>query len=166
MMFFNIELLKPTYLILKPPIISEKIKKYFGTSMGIPEYKVEFKWDYTLAVITLQSKNFYFGRITLNTVSANCGSLFISDLYVKYQRLGIGTSILKEVENYALKAGYTMIFGNIPKYHTLLSNNDPMRFFEKMEYKPMGENYVNVRSGNINRWFSKIIRLPQEDNEE
>lgn len=166
MMFYNHELLKPPCLIFKPLVLSEKALKYFGKEKQKPEFNINLQFDNSQALINIESNEKYFGRIALNTVNANCGSLFISDLHSKYQRLGIGSSILKTVEHYALLAGYTMIFGNVPKYSQMFSTNDPMRFFEKMGYKPMGEDYINVRSGNINRWFSKIIQLPQKDDEE
>lgn len=167
-MLYNIDLLKPhnASFILQPPKFTEKLLNYFGKMQETPKIIVDFSDGTSSAYIHIQNPNCFFGRISISSVPANCGSLFISDLFTKYPHLGIGTHLLKEIEAYALEAGYTMIFGNVPKYPNLLPQNDPIKFFEKMGYNPMGEDYVNVRSGNINRWFSKIIQLPEKEDEE
>jgi len=97
---------------------------------------------------------YVLGSIKLSAINHNCGSVHISNLNSMIPNLGIGKLLLEEVENWCRTVGYTMLFGNTAGSQ----NKYALPFFEKFGYKRMGEPYKNVRSGNTNIWFFKLIQ--------
>lgn len=140
-------------------IVEHLILKYTDIN-----FQSEFQHDISTVIITVYAKlrniQVALTRIKISATPANCGSLLIHELWTKHPLHGFGTHLLNEVENWAINSGYTMIHCNVPKYNEI---DTVHKFFEKKKYKLMGDPYINVRSGNLNQWYYKILQLPQEE---
>jgi hypothetical protein len=108
-----------------------------------------------LFVLKNKSDTVVLGGINISTVSYNCGAIHISNLVSYYEGTGIGSYILNEVLRWLRKqAGYSLIFGN-----TAGDQNEFVPTFWKKNgfSQMMPENYINLRSENINIWIYKLL---------
>ena len=103
--------------------------------------------------------------VTISSVPSNCGAVFISNLQVNNKRAGFGTLLVKEILDWCYFAGYTMVFCNTAGYY---QNSIAGALFTKLGFEPMGKPYVNYRSGNLNIWMQKLLRViePSEDEDD
>lgn len=97
-------------------------------------------------------------QITLSTISANCGSMLISNLCSDFAGLKFGTFLFETVLKYIEKAGYSYILLNVAGYQAEFGR----RFFgEKFGFQPFPQSYENKRSGNWNTWYEKYTNNVQ-----
>lgn len=129
------------------------------------EYRVHFPHEGE-AVLTLSATINYpnkdlppqkinLGLVTLSCVNSNCGTLHMSFLTSNYPKLGIGTSIMKQVLNFAQQAGYTMLLFNTAG--TLQNQQVGVDFFEKHFKAERITEFQNKRSGNLNIFYRIIL---------
>lgn len=112
------------------------------------------------ATITYPNKEFppqkvNLGSVTLSCVNSNCGTLHMSFLNSCYPKLGIGTSIMNQVLNFAQQAGYTMLLFNTAG---MFQNKFiGVEFFEKHFKAEKITEFQNKRSGNLNVFYRIIL---------
>ena len=113
-----------------------------------------------LATITYPVKEYpsqkvNLGSVTLSCVNSNCGTLHMSYLNSCYNGLGIGTSIMNQVLNFAQQARYTMLlFNTANNIQNQLAGVD---FFEKHFKAERITEFQNKRSGNRNIFYRIIL---------
>lgn len=161
---------KEIYGCLEPPDldkINEKAEKFrIKLEVDFLKLNIELNPSKTSATVTLLGVNkttnnhLTLGHVKVTTTPANCGSIMIHELYAKYTKLGVGTYLLTEIERWAQRAGYSMIYGNIPNYKYTRYNF--YKFFINRGFEPMGKPYINKRSGNLNHWFMKLLQEKTE----
>lgn len=129
------------------------------------EYNTHFRHEgevtlTLIATITYPSKEFppqrvTLGSVTLSCVNSNCGTLHMSYLNSCFPKLGIGTSIMKQVLNFAQQAGYTMLLFNTA--NIIQNKQVGVDFFEKHFKAERITEFQNKRSGNHNIFYRIII---------
>jgi len=101
------------------------------------------------------SQKVTLGSVTLSCVNSNCGTLHMSYLNSCFLKLGIGTSIMKQVLNFAQQAGYTMLLFNTA--NDFQNKQAGVDFFEKHFEAQQITTFKNKRSGNVNVFYRIIF---------